>query len=620
MATLTANIETQPVFDYTINPTSYDRFALTFIDNAINRGVWREVTCGFDISSITLPSDLSQWITITVTQPATGGVVIKWDPKVRVAPGVSISTAPSASTTVYAFAEFGNDWIVFPSTVSAAASDLSSRFLSAEVAVPTGGAGTSGSPWTHSDGTGGINTAITAAATSGRAVFVPPGYYAVTSAVAITSSNMVVKALGAKLVCSAALTDGLAVTVIGSAGTYLENVEIDGLHLERTSGGSIRLQYVRRSQFGRITANGAGGGILSLRDTDRCQFHQIIVNEVISLSAVEEGMDMGSCSYNQFGTVLVKDAGGSGITVKTEDGATNGGSQHNHFGNVTIINHTVRGMDFGNSPATPNGTDINNYNVVDHLSIESTVSGAVGVRVASGSTNPRINGVQIRNVWIKVPGNGYYSTSTDACSIENGYIESTGALAVQVDGVADGTAVTGFKMLGVRCKSGGAGTSSGAIQLTRAYDSLIQDCEVVSSTGQGIFVARVKRCGIDRNYVHDCAHHGINFEIYDEAAWRGSLHTTIARNRVRDIGTGGGTRYALRITSAGATAPVAVRLDQNIAWDTQGTKTSRGVLVTEGTAFQYSSYVGNMLKDLVDTRSGSFTGTGSVSTPNIEAA
>ena len=70
---------------------------------------------------------LSQWVTVTITQPATGRVSVKWAGDVRVDPGVSISTAASTATTVYAFTSSGRDWTVFPSSVSGVASDPSSH-------------------------------------------------------------------------------------------------------------------------------------------------------------------------------------------------------------------------------------------------------------------------------------------------------------------------------------------------------------------------------------------------------------------------------------------------------------------------------------------------------------
>lgn len=127
MATLTTNIPVSTDL-YTIDATSYDTFALTFVDGQVNRAQFPNVSVTFDFAAISLPADLSQWVTVTITQPATGRVSVKWAGNVRVDPGVSISTAASTATTVYAFTSTGRDWTVFPSSISGVASDLSSQY------------------------------------------------------------------------------------------------------------------------------------------------------------------------------------------------------------------------------------------------------------------------------------------------------------------------------------------------------------------------------------------------------------------------------------------------------------------------------------------------------------
>lgn len=127
MATLTTDIPVSTDL-YTIDATSYDAFALTFVDGQVNRAQFPNVSVTFDFATISLPADLSQWVTVTITQPATGRVAVKWAGNVRVDPGVSISTAASTATTVYAFTSTGRDWTVFPSSISGVASDLSSQY------------------------------------------------------------------------------------------------------------------------------------------------------------------------------------------------------------------------------------------------------------------------------------------------------------------------------------------------------------------------------------------------------------------------------------------------------------------------------------------------------------
>lgn len=127
MATLTTDIPVSTDL-YTIDATSYDTFALTFVDGQVNRAQFPNVSVTFDFATISLPADLSQWVTVTITQPATGRVAVKWAGNVRVDPGVSISTAASTATTVYAFTSTGRDWTVFPSSISGVASDLSSQY------------------------------------------------------------------------------------------------------------------------------------------------------------------------------------------------------------------------------------------------------------------------------------------------------------------------------------------------------------------------------------------------------------------------------------------------------------------------------------------------------------
>jgi hypothetical protein len=141
MATLTTDIPVSTDL-YTIDATSYDAFALTFVDGQVNRAQFPNVSVTFDFAAISLPADLSQWVTVTITQPATGRVSVKWAGNVRVDPGVSISTAASTATTVYAFTSTGRDWTVFPSSISGVASDLSSQYVLRGTVIESAATGT----------------------------------------------------------------------------------------------------------------------------------------------------------------------------------------------------------------------------------------------------------------------------------------------------------------------------------------------------------------------------------------------------------------------------------------------------------------------------------------------
>ena len=524
--------------------------------------------------------------------------------------------------------------------------------------APTGGDGTQANPWTHADGTGGINTAITTAA--GGPVHLPAGYYSITNAITglVDGQQVTTDEAATVLVVNSAITDGLAITIVGTVGNYLENVYLGSLRIIRTAGGSIRLQYCRNSKFGTITCEGAGGGVFSLRDIERCQFdgvigsdlgpsgaavfcsrvsrcqfgpvvatggqeiidlfetHHCTFDSVLSINAIEECIDMGCCSYNVFNNVVAINPGSSGITVKIEDGGTTGAYGFNQFSNVTITGHTLRGIDIANSPATANGTDTNNGNQFDNVLIDSTVAGSVGVRVAGGTVNPVIDDTCIRNFRIRSHGNAITSTYARRTKYSDGFVESTNGLGILLDGLSVSAPQSQPSLNNIEVVSGGAGTSSGAVQVVRCFRPVLSHVRVVSSTGQGIFLsrfrgARISNCNIDQSAIH-----GINLEIPDDADWSGGVHSTVSNCTVRNIGTGGGTRWALRFLQTGATPAVGLQVSNNQIYDDQTVRTARGVLISG--AFNNSIYEGNIIKDVVDTRSGSFSGSGSFMGFNIE--
>lgn len=529
----------------------------------------------------------------------------------------------------------------------------------ANVPSPTSGLGTQASPWTHSDGTGGINTAISAA--NGKPVHIPAGHYSITSAITglVDGQQITTEGAATVLVVDSAITDGLAITIVGLVGNYIENVSIGDLRIIRTAGGSIRLQYCRNCKFGTVTCDGAGGGVFSVRDIERCQFGGVIGNDlgpsgaavfclrssrcqfgpivatggqevvdlfethyctfesVISINAVEECVDMGCCSYNVFNNVVAINPGSNGITVKVEDGGTTGTYGYNQFNNVTITGHTVRGIDVANSPAAATGTHSNNGNQFNNVIIESAISGSVGMRVSGGTINPVITDTSLRNFFIKTHGTGFLSNWSARSKLTSGMAESTNGLAIFIDGLSSTNPVISPIINNVEAISGGAGTSSGAVQIVRSTNPQLQNVRIVSSTGQAMLFSRVRGASIDNCRVDTAAVHGISFEIPDDADWRGNVHSRISGCVVRNIGTDGSTRWGVRVTQTGSTAAKGILVTNNQVFDDQAVRTTRGVLITG--SFEHSLYSGNVIKDVVDTRSGTFAGTGSVMGTNVEA-
>lgn len=507
------------------------------------------------------------------------------------------------------------------------------------------GSGTSASPWTHSDGTGGINAALSAAQASGKPVYIRAGYYTVSSAIDNFFDGAVVTTDGPDtvLVVDSGISSGLAISVVGTSGDYLERVHVGGMHLSRTGAGTVRVQYTRDATFGRFTADGPGGGVLSVRDIERCQFdgvlgknlgasgaalfalriddcqfgpllaeggqeavdlfetHRCQFQSIVSLSAGGEGLDIGCSSYNQFDEVLVYSPTTNGVSLKVEDGGTSGGTFRNHFTNVTVIGQTGKGFDIANAPATPTGSDVNDHNTVDTLTVYSTVAGATGVRLASGSTNPAMVGNRFTNVNITVPDVGVlFSDQVDAV-IDGGWVESTGAVAVQLTGTTDASLTIRPTVANLKLTSG-AGSNAGAINVLRAVRGKIVGNEVISSDGHGIYLTRVKHMRIDGNTVRECNQHGIYLQGRDEADWNGLLHCSIRHNVVENIGKAASFRYGVNVTQAGATTCEAVYVDGNDVYDTQGTSTSRGFHYS-GT-FDWVSWRNNTARNVIETTQG----------------
>jgi hypothetical protein len=531
--------------------------------------------------------------------------------------------------------------------------------VDASMPKPTAGAGTLASPWSHTDGTGGINTAITLSA--GGPVHIPAGHYAITSKITGFVSGQVVTTDGAStvMVVDAAIADGLWLEAIGTVSAYLENLEIGSMRVIRSGAGGLRLRYVRNCKVGTIWCDGAGGGVLSLRDIERCQFDGVIgtnlgalgaaiftlrINRcnfgpvvatggqeiidlfethhctfagVISIDAAEECVDMGCCSHNVFNNVVAINPGSNGITLKIEDGGTTGAYGFNQFNNVTITGHTVRGIDVANAPAAPNGTDTNNGNQFNNVVIESTVTGSVGMRVSGGTTNPVITGTVLNNFRIKTHGAGISSISSRRLRISNGYAESTNGIAIQLEAVSFATAITDPQVSNVFLVSGGATITGGAINLSRVLRPLLSGVKVLSSTGNGIWAIRCRNVSIDNCLVETAGFHGISIETPDDADWRGPVFSKVSNCVVRNVGTAGGSRYGLRFIQTGATPTVGLLVTNNQVHDTQTVITSRGVIITGD--FNHSLYTGNLIKDVVATRVGSFAGTGSNMGTNIEA-
>ncbi len=525
----------------------------------------------------------------------------------------------------------------------------------------TGGAGTVGSPWTSASGTGGLEEALTASATSGKPVRAKAGYYAVNNPVDNWFEGATLLTEGSRtiFVPAPAITGGLMFNITGSAGNLLDRVNLGGFHVARVLAGSVRVDYVSNSQIGRITCDGNnanGGGVLSVKHSERsqfgdviswdmgtlgsavyqehntdCQFGRIIqvggqealdvwnvtrcqFQQIISIDSASEGCDLGNIKNCQFGQIIVYNPVDGGVHVKVEDGEVTGGSNYNHFDSVTVLEAGLAGMYVNNGPTTPNGTSTCNHNIVSKLTITSVKAGALGYSSSCTNLNPTSIGNAVHNVSIKVPGKSIYVVRSVDFRAEAGHVESTGGLAVVIETASTRPSVRNLKIISAGSPAGPS--AAGAINITDTIDPKVEFNEIISSNACGMAFVRMTGGSIANNIVTECGYDGIRYDSGSDAAYMGAVHNNFKHNRIRNVGRLLANRYAFRLTSTSGTT-TAVHLDGNDCWQTSvpGTGSGNGV-IWSGT-WDYSSMMDNDLRDAGGTIVSGTPGTNSLVRSNL---
>lgn len=516
-----------------------------------------------------------------------------------------------------------------------------------------------------------LNAALAAAAAVNGTVLVPEGRYYITTAVdAVSNTGLQGVGSGTVFVINPAITGGLWLTVVGLVGTYRSNVRIGNFHVERSGAGGIRMQYARRCQVQGITGTGTGGGILSIRNIDNCQFSNIIgwnlgsaggasifvlnitdcqfsniigeggqesidlfethrcqFTNVAGYNCGDEALDMGACQYNTFTNLLSYNSTNNGITCKVEDTATSGGALRNQFKNVVVIGQGLIGFSLGNSPATTGTSDVCNYCVVDGLYIYSTTSTASGVRIGGSTAQPVMTGHRIRNFHIVVPGICVNAPNfVNDITIQDGYAETTTVSTnpIEFTGTTDTFICQRVRVQNVRVNAAALTSASVfAFSFARCKDLRVEFCEVINAgNSSGMQLLRCKDFVLRGNHISECGLNGIVFTQVDEANWRGTINGRFTGNRIKNVGKIGGTRFCIRLINNSSTVGEAVYLEGNELYDTQGSKTGSGVQVNGGTGagWDWCTYVGNTYRNLNSGLTGTFPGVNGVAANNLDAS
>lgn len=481
----------------------------------------------------------------------------------------------------------------------------------------TSGLGTVASPWTHTDGTGGLDAAMAASQVSGKPVYARAGYYAITTKSLSFFSGAIFKTDGhATVLVPSGLgtsygVDDTALHIKGTSGSYLENLQVDGFHLKRSGSGGVKVEFVRESRFGLITGKGGNGSVLRVFDVDHCHFDGVRAWDIGSASGAmscgrlndstigavysdagdealdfadchrnqigmvhgqgtSQTLDLGSCSYNEVAMVIGIDNVGSVLSMGIN-------STTPTVGGIANKVHAVIALDQGNFGLTMQSTSTDadlRDNWVGRLFCRSSVAGAGAVFIQSASAR-RASRLRIDSIDAVVPATGIFARYVDDFEVGGGYTETTGnAIAYSLRDCARPKAK-------LTCRSGVTSTSSGAVNLERVTDWDL-DVTVLSSSGSGVQIYQSKR-GRTLVDIAECQGNGVNLVVKDEADWRGDLHIDI-EGRVRNIGKAGSAtdKWALRFApETGTPARRHVRARLKI-WDDQGTPTTNGVFATAG--------------------------------------
>lgn len=482
----------------------------------------------------------------------------------------------------------------------------------------TGGAGTSGSPWTSPSGTGGIEEAVTAAIAAGRnAVYLRGDHFAMTSAVNNIPSGFKILTEGAATVLA---TTGLAfnvpiLDVQGTSGAYLTDVDIGGFRIKRASGsgGHLNLRYVRKSRVGHIFCDGGDGWMIAVRDTDGITFAgfqgvvpgassgivKLSVSSYLTVGPMNleggeegldvfdvsystfadivvrepgaEGVDIGSCSYCLFGKIIVIESTSGAVVLKAEDTYTQGcvGTQ---IEEVIVLEHQAGfGLIVTSFAADYPMDDIK----IGKLTIKSTAAAATGADIHSYSgTRAPIRRFVLGEATIIVPKAGLTAYHTEDLDIE-GYFETTTASGTDRDGPVSCIIAVRPKVR-AKLKSKCSHATNGAFTGTQITDFDL-DLNVLSSDSHAVALIQFKR-GRVKTYGGEAQRDGVYLRVYDDGVYEGNMHTTVCGS-MRNVGkNGAGTHYCGKLVNDAGTPVVQyLHFDNFEMFDDQGVATSKGI-------------------------------------------
>lgn len=519
--------------------------------------------------------------------------------------------------------------------VSASEADLDIIEKTFAVAVwryAEGGTGTSADPWTHTDGTGGLKTAIAEAQSSGRrAVYMKGGHYEITADVDNLFSGLSILTDGPATVIQATDAANGGIRVVGTATTPIENVRLGSFHSDRSGGklGShVVTEHCQGCVFGGATVAHGGGSVFSIRNgTKSSQFGDIIgwdgvdrlvfqsggptvsnlqfsriINEgnsatdpsveCIDFTGAEhiqidlvygeflqdEVLDMKSTRYCVVQSVVAVGCRQAVLLAPEQSGFDP--IDGNEFGSIIAIGRPSEFTGFSaglHISGTSNDIEIKQLRI-HHMLVQCSVAGIPGVSL-SGTGNDGGDDQTLSNFWIQTDGFAIVGASLLVRpAIEDGYAESTGSHAIQLSG-ATGYNLDDPTLRNVTVKAP-AGTG---INIDRFRGLCrVEDCRVLEALN-GIRVLEIRQsngavgASIARNKVSECGENGIEFGVEGATDAPFTPQIDIKDNWVWNVGKSGTSdeHAAIHQNALGSGTPHGFAIDGNRIFDTQTTKTTR---------------------------------------------
>lgn len=442
--------------------------------------------------------------------------------------------------------------------------------LGAWVPAPTGGAGTSASPWTHADGTGGIATAFAAARASGeREVVIKRGFYLITTAgTDILTGDRITFKSGARLRPSGLSSNANVLQALSRSdfqvrgslffdGSAQGSTAFRGLNFEGCSdyladvkvrakdgaGNPVRTinssgdwvgprvsrkttetagsaHFVQGCQGGMIGDTFCDGGDEAL---DLADCTDTIYGDVRGINC-NEPLDIGSSTATQGGAVSGRN-NAQGVNLKIDAGVNSTGTVRNYIKSIRLeeMQSNVTALTITNSAAG--------------VPLEDNYVGSVVARPAAGATN--VCGVRIvgyDDTWrakrnrvahynFVGPGEGIILTGvTEGNHVgdKGSYVEATGnAPAILLsdsgaltfnhyDDIIEGTAYAPAR----------SGAGNGAVQYMKA-----KGCDylgrIKGSGADGFLLYKSIECNY-RGRIRECGGAGFKHRAFNDANYSGA--------------------------------------------------------------------------------------------------